>query len=80
MESRALNGIDSLLSIVQMPAGVPVGTFAIGAAGAQNAGLMAAAILALSRPDLACALQAWRTQQTANVPEFPGPAPELAPT
>jgi len=67
----ALMGLDSLLSIVQMPGGVPVGTMAIGRAGAVNAALMAAAILALFRPEIAAALDAWRTKQTENVPERP---------
>ena len=69
VESKALNGLDSLLSIVQMPAGVPVATLAIGAAGARNAGLMAAQILALSHPDIAAALEAVRARQTATVLE-----------
>ena len=69
VESKALSGLDSLLSIVQMPAGVPVATLAIGIAGATNAGLLATAILALSDPDLAQALSAYRTAQTASVPE-----------
>lgn len=64
VESNALNGMDSLLSIVQMPAGVPVASFAIGHAGATNAGLMAASILALSDTDLASRLNAWRQSQT----------------
>ena len=69
--SRMLNGVDSLLSIVQMPAGVPVATFAIGEAGAANAALFAAAILALEDPALASRLQAWRDAQTDSVPELP---------
>ncbi len=69
IESRALKGLDSLLSIAQMPAGVPVGTLAIGAAGATNAGLLAAGILALSDADLAIRLGAWRAAQTASVAE-----------
>ena len=69
IESRALKGLDSLLSIAQMPAGVPVGTLAIGAAGATNAGLLAAGILALSDADLATRLDAWRAAQTASVAE-----------
>src|ERR687891_1178434 len=69
VESQALKGIDSLLSIVQMPAGVPVGTLAIGRAGAINAGLLAVAILATSRPDLRDKLRAFRADQTANVRE-----------
>ena len=71
VESHALKGMDSLLSIVQMPGGIPVGTLAIGKAGAINAGLMAAAILALSDPDLAARLDAWRAAQTEGVPEEP---------
>lgn len=71
VESHALKGMDSLLSIVQMPGGVPVGTLAIGKAGAVNAGLMAASILALSDPALAARLQAWRDRQTADVPVDP---------
>jgi 5-(carboxyamino)imidazole ribonucleotide mutase len=69
VESRALKGLDSLLSIVQMPAGVPVGTLAIGPAGAANAALLAAAILALSRPALRERLRAWRNAQTQSVME-----------
>lgn len=69
VESKALKGMDSLLSIVQMPAGVPVATLAIGAAGARNAGLLAAQILALSHPDIAAALETFRTRQTATVLE-----------
>jgi 5-(carboxyamino)imidazole ribonucleotide mutase len=71
VESRALAGVDSLYSIVQMPGGVPVGTFAIGRAGAINAALQAAAILALSDPDLAERLAAWRRRQSEAVPWFP---------
>lgn len=69
VESRALHGLDSLLSIVQMPAGVPVATFAIGRAGAVNAALCAAAILALSDPLAAAALDKWRQAQTDAVGE-----------
>jgi 5-(carboxyamino)imidazole ribonucleotide mutase len=69
--TKSLSGQDSLLSIVQMPAGVPVGTLAIGEAGATNAGILAAQILALSDPALATRLQAWRSTQTAAVPEAP---------
>jgi 5-(carboxyamino)imidazole ribonucleotide mutase len=69
--SEALSGHDSLLSIVQMPAGVPVGTLAIGAAGATNAGLLAAEILALSDGELAKRVEALRARQTAAVPEAP---------
>jgi 5-(carboxyamino)imidazole ribonucleotide mutase len=71
VESHALKGMDSLLSIVQMPAGIPVGTLAIGRAGAVNAALLAAAILALSDPALAARLAAWRAAQTDAVPELP---------
>lgn len=71
VESRTLRGEDSLLSIVQMPAGVPVGTLAIGTAGAVNAALLAAAVLALNDPDLAARLDAFRAQRTAAVPERP---------
>ncbi len=71
VESKALQGMDSLLSIVQMPAGIPVGTLAIGRAGATNAGLLAAAILALHNPDIATALAAWRARQTDAVPDHP---------
>jgi 5-(carboxyamino)imidazole ribonucleotide mutase len=71
VQSKALSGQDSLLSIVQMPAGIPVGTLAIGAAGATNAGLLAASILALSDPALSQRLQAWRAAQTAAVTEQP---------
>jgi len=71
VESRALSGLDSLLSIVQMPAGVPVGTLAIGTAGATNAGLMAAAILALDDPALAGRLDGWREARTAAVGDHP---------
>jgi 5-(carboxyamino)imidazole ribonucleotide mutase len=67
VESKALQGMDSLLSIVQMPGGIPVGTLAIGKAGAINGGLMAAAILALSDPALAARLDAWRAAQTEMV-------------
>ncbi|WP_258046533.1 5-(carboxyamino)imidazole ribonucleotide mutase [Sphingomonas folli] len=67
VESKALKGMDSLLSIVQMPGGVPVGTLAIGKAGAINAGLLAAAILALGDADLSARLQAWRERQTDSV-------------
>lgn len=69
VESHALHGVDSLLSIVQMPAGIPVATLAIGRAGAVNAALLAAAILALADPALATRLDAYRTAQTAAVPE-----------
>jgi 5-(carboxyamino)imidazole ribonucleotide mutase len=71
VESRALSGMDSLLSIVQMPAGIPVGTLAIGRAGAVNAGLLAAAILATGDPALAERLDAWRRRQTDAIAERP---------
>jgi 5-(carboxyamino)imidazole ribonucleotide mutase len=71
VRSKALDGLDSLLSIVQMPAGVPVGTLAIGQAGAVNAGLLAASILALSDEALAGRLEAWRRRQTDGVAEAP---------
>jgi len=71
VQSRALSGQDSLLSIVQMPAGIPVGTLAIGEAGATNAGLLAAAVLALSDADLSERLVAWRAARTAAVPDAP---------
>ncbi len=67
VQSRALNGLDSLLSIVQMPGGVPVATMAIGPAGATNAGLMAVAMLAVRRPDLREKLRAFRQEQTDTV-------------
>ena len=71
MESAALKGMDSLLSTVQMPAGIPVGTLAIGRAGAVNAALLAAAMLALSDDTIAAALDDWRARQTEGVPETP---------
>ena len=71
VESHALKGMDSLLSIVQMPAGIPVGTLAIGRAGAVNAGLLAAAILATADPALAGRLADWRAAQTESVPDAP---------
>jgi 5-(carboxyamino)imidazole ribonucleotide mutase len=71
IESKALKGMDSLLSIVQMPAGIPVGTLAIGKAGAVNAALLAAAMLANGDEALAARLAAWRAQQTDAVPERP---------
>jgi len=73
MQSKSLGGLDSLLSIVQMPAGVPVATFAIGAAGATNAALCAAAILANRHPAIATALEAYRERQTASVLGNPDP-------
>ncbi|MFO1378207.1 MAG: 5-(carboxyamino)imidazole ribonucleotide mutase [Steroidobacteraceae bacterium] len=75
VQSKALNGLDSLLSIVQMPAGVPVATVAIGAAGAKNAALLAVAILANSRPDLRERLDAFRSRQTEAVLSRPDPRP-----
>jgi len=71
VESHALKGMDSLLSIVQMPGGIPVGTLAIGKAGAINAALLAAAVLALNDDALAERLDAWRASQTAAVAEVP---------
>ena len=71
VESRALHGLDSLLSIVQMPGGVPVGTLAIGRAGAINAALLAASILGLRDAAVASALEAWRAARTAEVSEAP---------
>jgi 5-(carboxyamino)imidazole ribonucleotide mutase len=71
MESAALKGMDSLLSTVQMPGGIPVGTLAIGKPGAVNAALLAAAILALSDPGIAQRLDDWRRRQTERVPEVP---------
>ncbi|GBQ68494.1 N5-carboxyaminoimidazole ribonucleotide mutase [Ameyamaea chiangmaiensis NBRC 103196] len=71
VQSHALSGMDSLLSIVQMPGGVPVGTLAIGKAGAKNAGLLAASILALSDAELAARLETWRAMQTAGVADEP---------
>jgi 5-(carboxyamino)imidazole ribonucleotide mutase len=69
IQSKALKGMDSLLSIVQMPAGIPVGTLAIGEAGAKNAGLLAAKILALSDETIANRLEAFTASQTASIPE-----------
>jgi 5-(carboxyamino)imidazole ribonucleotide mutase len=77
VQSKTLNGLDSLLSIVQMPAGVPVGTFAIGSAGAANAALFAAAILAGKHPAIAAALEAFRESQTDGV--LANPDPRIAP-
>ena len=74
VQSKALNGLDSLLSIVQMPAGIPVATFAIGVAGATNAGLTATAILANKRPEYDAALKKFRAEQTAKVLSKPDPA------
>jgi 5-(carboxyamino)imidazole ribonucleotide mutase len=73
VQSKALNGMDSLLSIAQMPAGIPVGTLAIGRAGAVNAGLLAAAVLALHDPAIAQALEAYRARQTQGVLDQPDP-------
>jgi 5-(carboxyamino)imidazole ribonucleotide mutase len=73
VQSKSLNGLDSLLSIVQMPAGVPVATFAIGAAGAANAGLFAAGLLAASHPAVRDALEAFRVRQTREVLDRPDP-------
>jgi len=74
VQSRALNGLDSLLSIAQMPAGIPVGTLAIGPAGATNAALLAASILAVSDPAVRMALDGFRADQTAAVIDNPDPA------
>jgi 5-(carboxyamino)imidazole ribonucleotide mutase len=71
VESHAMKGLDSLLSIVQMPAGIPVGTLAIGRAGAINAALLAAGVLGLQDDKIAAALDAWRDRQTAAVDESP---------
>lgn len=71
VKSRALNGVDSLYSIAQMPGGVPVGTLAIGDAGAKNAGILAASIIALQDEDVAAKLDAFRAKQTASVAEEP---------
>jgi 5-(carboxyamino)imidazole ribonucleotide mutase len=73
VESRALNGLDSLLSIVQMPAGIPVATFAIGAAGARNAALFAAALIAATSPAVRDALGRFRAEQTQDVLTQPDP-------
>jgi 5-(carboxyamino)imidazole ribonucleotide mutase len=73
VQSKALNGLDSLLSIVQMPAGIPVATFAIGQAGAANAALFAAALLAHDHPAVAAALEAFRREQTESVLAKPDP-------
>ena len=75
VESHVLRGMDSLLSMVQMPAGIPVATLAIGQAGAVNAALLAAGILALGDAGLAARLDAWRAAQTAAVPEVPTDLP-----
>jgi len=73
VQSKALQGLDSLLSIVQMPAGVPVATFAIGTAGAANAGIFAASLLAADHGDVRAALAAFRAQQTQDVLDKPDP-------
>lgn len=73
VQSKALNGMDSLLSIAQMPAGIPVGTLAIGRAGATNAALLAASVLALHDPDVATALDTFRSEQTRTVLDNPDP-------
>ncbi len=73
MESRALKGLDSLLSTVQMPGGIPVGTLGIGEAGAKNAGLLAAAIIAVADDEVRQALEQFRTRQAENVPSSPEP-------
>lgn len=71
METKVMGGLDSLLSMVQMPRGIPVGTLAIGKAGAVNAALLAAAILALGDDGIAAALDEWRRKQSAEIPETP---------
>jgi 5-(carboxyamino)imidazole ribonucleotide mutase len=76
VESRALSGMDSLLSIAQMPAGIPVGTLAIGKSGAVNAALLAAAILAATEPSIRDKLEAYRERQTRTVLENPDPRPD----
>jgi 5-(carboxyamino)imidazole ribonucleotide mutase len=73
VQSKALHGLDSLLSIVQMPAGIPVATFAIGAAGAANAGLFAASLIAATHPEIGAALAAFRARQTDDVLSKPDP-------
>jgi 5-(carboxyamino)imidazole ribonucleotide mutase len=74
IRSKMLHGLDSLLSIVQMPAGVPVGTLSVGEAGAKNAALLAASILGIARKDIRDELQAFRAQQTQTVLDSPDPA------
>jgi len=76
VQSHALNGMDSLLSIAQMPAGIPVGTLAIGKAGATNAALLAAAMLATTEPAIRDALDAYRAAQTRTVLDSPDPRPD----
>ncbi len=71
IKSQALGGLDSLLSIVQMPAGIPVGTLAVGKAGAVNAALLAGAVLALNDDELACRIDEFRTRQNSAVAQFP---------
>jgi 5-(carboxyamino)imidazole ribonucleotide mutase len=73
VESKALKGLDSLLSIAQMPAGIPVGTLAIGRAGSINAGLLAASIVGAKRPEIMDAVRAYRAKQTADVLAGPDP-------
>jgi len=80
VESKALSGLDSLFSIVQMPAGVPVATFAIGRSGAINAALFASALLATTDPALQKRLEAWRAKQTEDVLAHPDPAKADAPS
>lgn len=80
VQSRTLNGLDSLLSIVQMPGGIPVGTLAIGRAGATNAGLLAASILATTDEALHARLAAWRARQTESIAEGPVDGPITVPT
>ena len=75
VQSKALNGMDSLLSIVQMPRGIPVGTLAIGSSGAANAALLAVAIVSASRPVMRERLRAWRIEQTDDVLAHPDPRP-----
>ncbi|GAB3034042.1 5-(carboxyamino)imidazole ribonucleotide mutase [Oleiagrimonas citrea] len=75
VQSKALSGMDSLLSIAQMPTGIPVGTLAIGKAGAGNAALLAASVLALHDADVASALETFRAEQTQNVLAHPDPRP-----
>jgi 5-(carboxyamino)imidazole ribonucleotide mutase len=79
VQSKALNGLDSLLSIVQMPAGVPVATLAIGTAGAVNAALLAAAIVGAGRPEILAALESYRAEQTRKVLAAPDPAADETP-
>ena len=79
IQSKTLSGMDSLLSIVQMPGGVPVGTLAIGKAGAINAGLLAASIIALQNREIAARLERWRAEQTLSVAEVPIDSDEEVP-